>query len=109
MAPANTADEVKQCIAGFAGVSTEILKDETSLFHDLGMDGDDAHDFMQEFASRFQVDLAHFVFSDYFGAEAATNPLALLTGALGLTTAQQFKRLEIKCLIQAVLQGHFLQ
>lgn len=109
MDASSIADEVKQCIAGFTGISTEILKDETSLFHDLGMDGDDAHDFIQEFASRFQVDLTDFVFSDYFGAEAAIHPLTLLTGVLGLSATQQFKRLEVKCLIKAALRGHFLR
>jgi len=109
--PATNSDEVKRYVAGFVGVPVHNLKDDTSLLHDLGMDGDDAHDFMQEFARRFHVDLAQFVFKDYFAAEAASNPLALVRGLLdaisGADRSSSFRRLEIRHLVQAAMTGSF--
>ncbi|PXX41537.1 DUF1493 family protein [Undibacterium pigrum] len=113
MNPAIIRDEVKHCIADFAGVPIQNLSDDTSLFHDLGMDGDDALEFMQEFSRRFHVDLAQFVHSDYFGAEAASNPLALVTGLIGLISTTgctaTFHRLEIRDLVQTAMTGSFAQ
>lgn len=104
-------EEIRQCVADFTGVPMQNLRDGTSLFHDLGMDGDDALEFMQEFARRFHVDLAQFVHSDYFGAEAPGNPLALITGLLGrISTTDRtttFRRLEIRDLVQAAMTGNF--
>ena len=42
------------------------LAPETRLLHDLRLDGDDAHNFLSEFATRFDVDLTTFSFLEYF-------------------------------------------
>ena len=39
---------------------------ETSINKDLCIEGDDAIDFLNEFATLFQVDITHFPFNDYF-------------------------------------------
>ncbi|MFZ6780163.1 DUF1493 family protein [Undibacterium sp. Ji83W] len=106
--PTSIADEVRRCIADFVGMPLDRVKANASLFHDLGVDGDDAHELMQEFASRFQIDLSHFVFSDYFGPEHASNPLALVKGMLGLGQPAIDKRLETRDLVQAVIAGRFI-
>jgi acyl carrier protein len=42
---------------------------EARLHHDLGLDGDDAAEFMEAFGKHFGVDLAAFRFDAHFGAE----------------------------------------
>ena len=54
-----------------------VKKDEISLdtaIGDLGIDGDDASDFIVAFGDKFEVDLSDFIFKDYFIAEGF-NPL----------------------------------
>jgi hypothetical protein len=45
------------------------LSFETDIARDLGVDGDDAEEFMQRFQSEFNVDLSNFRFDSYFGGE----------------------------------------
>jgi len=42
---------------------------ETRLLHDMGLDGDDADEFLQAFAREFSVDMDRFPFQRYFGTE----------------------------------------
>ncbi|MDH4384432.1 MAG: DUF1493 family protein [Caulobacter sp.] len=49
----------------------------TDLFERFGIDGDDADEFMESFASRFEVDAENFLWYFHFRDEAA-NPGALL-------------------------------
>jgi hypothetical protein len=46
-----------------------ILLRETTLFGDLGLDGDDAGDFLEKYHDRFHVDLSQFDFQRYFLGE----------------------------------------
>ncbi len=48
---------------------------ETRLAEDLGIDGDDALEFFENFSQEFQVDLSNFQFDKYFGYEAGFDPL----------------------------------
>jgi hypothetical protein len=50
----------------------------TRLGEDLGMDGDDAYEFLLEFSEKHQVCMDEFVFDKHFGPEAAANPLTLI-------------------------------
>jgi hypothetical protein len=45
------------------------LTRQTDLLRDLGVDGDDASEFMYNFGEKFQVDLSNFRFDNYFGGE----------------------------------------
>jgi hypothetical protein len=53
------------------------LKLGTRIEEDLGMTGDDAAEFLEEFSRRFGVELAGLEFHKHFGAEGC-NPLWLL-------------------------------
>jgi hypothetical protein len=45
----------------------------------LGLDGDDAYEFMQAFSERFSVDLSAFPYNKYFGPEGnALLPLMII-------------------------------
>ena len=45
------------------------LDDNTTLFGDLGIDGDDALEFLEAFAKEFDVDTSSLRVSDHFGPE----------------------------------------
>jgi len=42
---------------------------DTLIEKDLGITGDDAIDFIEEFAKKFDVDIVSFDYSKYFGSE----------------------------------------
>jgi hypothetical protein len=71
-------DEVKKLVSKEFSVKFGKLTNETRLLHDLGMDGDDAREFMQVFSKNFQVDLSEFEFCQYFGEEAGAEPITLI-------------------------------
>ena len=70
-------EEVKAFVAAFWYKPKEGLTAETSVNDDLGMDGDDAAEFMQAFSERFKVDLTCFPYDKHFGSEGS-NPLVLV-------------------------------
>lgn len=76
------SSEVFAMVSEFTGVRAEKLTLETTLFGDLGMDGDDAVDFFEEFANAFRVDLADFEINQYFGPEAAGDPVSSIINLL---------------------------
>jgi hypothetical protein len=70
----------------------------------LGLDGDDADEFMMEFARRFQVDLRGFEFSRYFGCEAGLTPLSAI---VGLFTDGGRESIALERLAQAAENGRW--
>ena len=59
-------------------VNKSRLTDETTLFGDLGVAGDDGVELFEEFEKRFHVDLSEFDPAAHFGPEAGAGPLRLL-------------------------------
>jgi acyl carrier protein len=47
----------------------DIVTPDTRLMHDLGLNGDDAIEFMMEYGKRFNVDLSRFFANEYFDGE----------------------------------------
>lgn len=66
---------------------------ESSCFYDMGIDGDDAAEFIEEFAELFGVDMSGFEPSSYYGSEAA--PILFFVGG------RPRKSLSVGLLIQA--------
>lgn len=60
------------------GIARERLHPELRLAQDLGVDGADGLEFVEDFARRFRVDLTGFEPTQYFGPEAAANPMPWL-------------------------------
>ena len=100
-------EEVKKFISISLSVPLNRISEETSLFHDLGIDGDDAVDFLNEFSDYFNVNLSKFNFNDYFGAEASPTPWGFVSELITKSNFSKIKRLEIKDLIRAVKNGEF--
>jgi acyl carrier protein len=93
----NKQDEVIEFIAKELGISKMKLKMESRMFHDLGVDGDDAGEFIVAFSKRFDVDISDFIFNDYFGNEGC-NPFALF---ISLFNSKKLKPLTVAMLIEA--------
>lgn len=91
-------EELKMLIAKYTGNEKELLWD-TAINNDLKIEGDDAVDFLLEFAEKFQVDMRTFPFEDYFYNEGELSYFWLLK-LLGLRRAK--KPLYISRLIQAI-------
>jgi hypothetical protein len=92
-----THDGMEYAVLSFVsaelGIKEEQLRLSTRLWHDLGIEGDDAETFFAAFAERFQVDLSEFDYEKHFGEEVGVNPLLYLWWKL--RRADQLKRIPI--------------
>ena len=75
-------NEVIAFVAEYWGEPKSRLFAETSVNNDLGMDGDDGLEFMEAFSRRFAVDLGTFPYDNYFGPEAAANPISIIVAMI---------------------------
>lgn len=66
---ANLENRVIDFVAHHACARREQLKRDTTLFGDLGMDGQDGWEFMEAFGQEFDVDLSRFRADRHFGPE----------------------------------------
>ena len=66
---ASIDDQVKTFVAAAVAKSPNEIHPSATLLGDLGIDGDDADEFLSDFAKHFRVDMAGFVFADHFGTE----------------------------------------
>jgi len=104
------SDELKMLLDGSAPLSERVIDfvaaktqrrresiTEGSSFHTMGIDGDDAIEFMEDFQEVFGVDLSGFEPRAYFGPEAAViipswrRPQKSLTVALLIQAARDRK------------------
>lgn len=93
-------EEVIEFISKSLSIPVRSIRDNSSVNSDLRVDGDDAVEFIESFAKRFDVDISKFKFEQYFGAEISTNPLQLLA-RLFRKSQSNFKRLEVRDLVEA--------
>lgn len=73
-----------ESLLAFVGAETLTRKQitlATDIARDLGVDGDDAREFIRRFAGQFSVDLSEFDFSMYFGDERF-DPIGLMKSLL---------------------------
>ncbi len=61
--------DLREFVAHELKIAPEKLSDADRLQHDLGLDGNDAAQFLAKFAERFGVDMSSFEFGKYFGKE----------------------------------------
>lgn len=88
------------------GVPVTSLNANLRLFHDMGLDGDDAIELLHLYSKEFNVGLSHFHFSHYFGEEGALSPLRLVFRLFNTGNATEKKMpLTIRDLVNAVAIG----
>lgn len=87
-------------------VSLSSLNPSLSLFHDLGVDGDDTLKLLQQFSKEFNVKLSNFEFTSYFGNEAGFSPFAYILRLIKTGGLQEAKKpLTVFDMINAVTVG----
>jgi len=69
-------DQIRALVASERGMALEEIKLSSDLLYDLGIAGDDGVELMEEFAQKFDVDLAGFNPYEFFGPEGC-NPFAI--------------------------------
>lgn len=63
-------NELVDFIRNYTSISPEFsISRHTTIVADIGLDGDDADEFMVAYSKRFRVDAGDFRFPDYFGPE----------------------------------------
>jgi acyl carrier protein len=71
-------EEIYALISEITGVDAAKLHPGTDLYADLGVDGDDFDEFVQEFEQRFAVDMSAFLWYFHHGDEGFPGMGALL-------------------------------
>ena len=77
-------DTVRQLAAQYSGRKIEAIGPDTRVFHDLGLDGDDAEEFLTDYCARHGLPVQSFPFSRFFGWEIGAGPRHFLCVKLGL-------------------------
>ena len=77
----NHFERVRSLVAGCSGVPVAEITPETRLVEDLGIDGDDGHEFLEAFADEFGVDMSGMSPFNYFDDEP---PLGMASGLIAL-------------------------
>lgn len=62
-------DELCDLLENYIGGPRDKFSTATTLNYDLGLDGDDAHEFIVAYANKFSVDISKFEFEKYFNVE----------------------------------------
>jgi hypothetical protein len=65
-----TMEKLKALLAKHSLCRMDSISKETRLGEDLGIIGDDADEFLEDFSSEFKVDISNMIFHDYFPDEA---------------------------------------
>ena len=84
---------------------TNKITPKLSLFHDLGVDGDDAYELLEAYAFKFNVDTKEFRFDDYFGPEEPATPWGLILELLFKRQYKKKKRFTVEDLVNGIDSG----
>lgn len=79
-------ERVRDLVSGQSGVPASEITLETRLVEDLGMDGDDGHEFLEAFANEFDVDLSRMASLSYFDDEGVGLPVPSLVPLFSLVS-----------------------
>ena len=85
-------ERVKKFLSKEISVKENSIKSSDRLFHDLGVDGDDAYELLQHYSVAFNVDLTQFEFSDYFGEEGTGSLLGYIDRLFSTGQARAMKK-----------------
>lgn len=70
-----TEKKVMQFLSDFTAVAVDKIHPKTDVARDLGVDGDDAIELLDQFSQEFDVDLSDLDGSKYFEPEQGWNPI----------------------------------
>ena len=98
----NIFEKLKSYIIELNYINSNKITKDTEVEKDLGVTGDDAYDFIEEFSSSFNVDISNFDYSKYFRGEGIC-----LDWALGSTEKNPYdrKKITLEDLVNAIEKG----
>ena len=81
-------EDLVDLLSQLSGLPPEKIRPESRIYHDLGINGDDADELLRAFAREFNVDLTEFPFDKFFSDEASVSLGPLWTWLLKLAGRQ---------------------
>jgi hypothetical protein len=79
------------------------------LGKDLGIDGDDGVELMENFSKEFQVDLSTFQFDKYFGIESGFNPIMWVLSIFFCSSILKLESLTVQDLVDSAKAKRWLK
>ena len=106
--------DVFAMVSEFTGVRSEKLTSTTTLFCDLGIDGDDAIEFFEEFGRTFRVDLTELNIENHFGPEGSNPFTSTITWVQGWWTVDHHRAagvvpISLQDLVKAAQAGRWVK
>ncbi len=100
-----TNNKLKILLIKYSGIDDEIITDDTKLTEDLGMNGDDAIDFIFAYSKDFNVYVSNFMAADYFDAEGDQIFPRIIRFLTGKKKNNVNKELKVADLFNGILAG----
>lgn len=101
-------DTVRLSVLEFLSDTLKISKTKIhsndNLFHDLGVDGDDAIELIQDYSKKFNVSLDDFRIDKYFGSEGSSL-IHFIVELITKKSQKSMPRLTVEDLIEGVKSG----
>lgn len=88
-------------ISEYLSVPKKNITMDTSLFYDLGVDGDDAREFINSYSREFGVSLNEFEFDSYFGPEQSSSVMRIFLSIFKREKLNDVKNLKVRDLVDA--------
>lgn len=111
-------DEIRRLVTEKTNYPSSRIKPTTRLAHDLGIDGDDAFELLEEFGERYHVSFNDFVFLDYFCWEGYNPFFPIVMACLSLVSPRfrfvrhdaerREREITIAHLVQCAQAGHWI-
>lgn len=106
----NTDQEIEAKVLKFISTYRSVpiagLHLDLRLFHDLGIDGEDALEFIEQYSKEFNVKTDNFNFIEYFGEEGSLSPVTFILRLITTGRIQDKKLpLTIRDLVNAIRFG----
>jgi len=96
-------NQIREFIASKRGIKSSKISVNSKLYHDLGLDGDDALEFFESFSCIFCVDISEFYLDNHFGSEYSA-PIRLILRKLPFIKRyiKEYEPITVADLINAV-------
>jgi hypothetical protein len=100
--PPDVEASLTKFTAAFTRSKTDALQRHATL-QQLGLDGEDAFEFMKQFSEQFQVDMHDYNFAKHFGPEMGFNPVAFLVAKLFRKKSWNLELITLARLVEAAV------
>ena len=102
-------EQVKSFVAQQTAYRIDKISMSTLLHKDLGVDGDDAVELLENFSEKFQVDLSAFELDRYFRGEVSFDPFVWFAAMLSRTAVCDLEPLTVQDLVNSAKAKRWLK